>query len=88
MTHAMFDDLGRHAAVTRTRRSALVIMLGATLGQLTTHSAAARENNRLKAHPACADGRCLHKPDCLSDDDCVRGRCDDGRCRSPWFPPE
>jgi hypothetical protein len=75
MAQGTFDDLARHVGTTRTRRAALAAMLGAALGQLTTHSAAARGNNRLKAHPARADGSCDSGDDCGPCGGCVYGSC-------------
>jgi hypothetical protein len=73
MARATFDDLARHVGTTRTRRAALAAMLGAALGQLTTHAAAARGNNRLKAHPARDDGSCDSGDDCPCPAACVYG---------------
>jgi hypothetical protein len=79
MARATFDDLARHVGTTRTRRAVLAAVLGTALGQLTTQLAAARGNNRLKAHPA------RDYPDCDSGDDCPCGACIYGSCRQ-MFP--
>jgi hypothetical protein len=79
MAQATFDDLARHVGTTQTRRAALAAMLGAALGQLTTHSAAARGNNRLKHHPTCLDlpkrCDCTEQADCGEGGECIYGTC-------------